>query len=182
MPRVGIRSALLVTAVAVGLSLTLALGMWTSSGASPPTAGGVIHTSSNGTGVEQPRPGSGVLPSGATSSPAVGERLRSMAPTALDTLVASEEAAARQGSSPSKTAEGTWLIGAVGTYLVGRGATPGTYESAAPAGGRTCRWVVAGKNGGTLRSGSSKTRSLVTIHKTDGFFQTNDCSNWHKTS
>jgi len=170
--RPGPRSVVLAITLGTALSVTLALGVWASSGASPGTAAAVPHASSTGTDAAVP----------ATASPGAAAQLRSMDPAAVDQLAAGEEAAARAGTTPSKVAGGTWLIGDAGTYLVGRRATAGTYESAAPTGGRTCRWAVVGTDGDTLRSGSSTSRSVVTIHKTDGFFQTKDCPSWHKVS
>jgi len=180
--RVGNRSVLLATATGILLSLTLALWVWASAGVAAPSQASPRRTSSTGTGAQELRPGSGDLPSGGPTSLGGADQLRSMDPAALDRYVASEEAAPRGGPSPSKAAKDTWLVGQVGTYLVGRGISAGTYESAGAKEGKICRWGVTGTKGDSLRSGSSSSRTVVTIHTTDGFFQTQDCSNWHKTS
>jgi len=41
---------------------------------------------------------------------------------------------------------------------------------------------LSGTKSDILGAGSSTSRIVVTIQKTDGFFQTKDCANWHKIS
>lgn len=182
MGRSGTRTVLLATALAMGLSLTLAFGVWASTGASTRSQVGLPRPSSTGIGAEEVPTGTGGTPGSGPASPALADQLHTMDATSVDRYAASEEAAARGGPNPSAAAKGTWLIGKVGTYLVGRGVAPGTYESAGASAGKTCRWGVTGTDSHTLKSGSSSKRTVVTIDKTAGFFQTQDCSNWHKIS
>jgi hypothetical protein len=87
-------------------------------------------------------------------------------------------------AKPSTT--GTWFVGEVGTYLVGRGIPPGTYESVGGQDGRRCEWArlkgLATTAGDVLAAGSTSSRASVTILATDAFFQTKDCANWRKVS
>ena len=155
------RWVLLTAALGLSLMLPVTLGVWSatrtvaSSRALPPSA--------------QPPPGGAA-------------QLRGLDPATLDRQVAGEEAAAAPGGSRAAPARGSQIAGAVGTYQVGRGVAPGTYTSAAPGAGRTCRWAISDTNGDTLRSGRSTAATVVTIHATDGFFETNGCSNWRRLS
>lgn len=182
MGRSGTRSMLLATAVSMGLSLTLAVVVWSSTGDAARSQAGPPRPSSTGIGAAVVPTGTGGVPRGGPTSPGGADQLRRMDPASVDRYAAGEDATARGGPSQSAPAKGTWLVGEVGTYLVGRGVSPGRYESAGPRAGHVCRWGVTGTNGDTLRSGSGGTRTVVTIHKTDGFFQTQDCSNWRKIS
>lgn len=180
--RAGTRTVLLAAALVVGLSSMLAIAVWASAQGTPTGRVGTAPAQTPAPfAADLPPLRGGSVPVAPTSA-GVAQQLHTMDLKSLDKAVASEEAAVRQASSPSRVAGGTWLIGEVGAYLVGRRATPGTYESAAPAAGKTCRWAVADINGNTLRSGSSRTRTSVVIRKTDGFFQTTGCANWHKIS
>jgi hypothetical protein len=105
-----------------------------------------------------------------------------MDPKEVARSAASEDAAARSGSKASAV-KGSWRVGEIGTYMVGRGIPPGKWESAAPATG-TCRWArlrgLSGKPADVVQSGSSSGRSLVTLRASDSFFETVNCANWHK--
>ncbi len=111
------------------------------------------------------------------------ERIRAMDPVQVARSVASEDAAARPGSVPSSAVKGVWRVGTVGTYLVGKGIAPGTYESAGATDGE-CEWSRLGDLSGgatsVIQRGSTSGRSLVTIRSSDAFFETSHCQNWHK--
>jgi len=161
--------------------LMLALGVWTST-RSPSVAVPILRVpaaSAGGRGLAASRNG---LPVGAAPSPTTAAQLHSMDPAALDRQVAEEEAGARQAQGRTAPAKGSWLVGEAGTYLVGRGVFAGTYASAGASQGKVCRWGVSGSDGTTDRSGSGKGRVVVTIRTVDGFFETSNCSNWHKIS
>ena len=185
MPTTGRRrTRWLLLAVAVGLAMVLPVtfGLWSathtvaSSRALPPGA------SSPGTGAKgAPGVSDGTLRS-ASPPPSGAAQLRGLDPATLDRQVAGEEAASAPGATRAAPAKGSWIAGEVGTYQVGRGVAAGTYTSAAPGAGRTCRWAVSGTSGDTLRSGRSSAATVVTIRATDGFFQSNGCSNWRRLS
>jgi len=103
------------------------------------------------------------------------------AATAKDQQAAHDDAQPTPGASPQPA--GTWRLGRLGTYLVGRGIPPGIYDSAAPV-GSICRWVrlsgLTGVKGEVIAGHDSAGPSRVTIRASDKFFQTNGCSNWHK--
>lgn len=116
---------------------------------------------------------------------AVGEaeRIRAMDPAQVARSVASEDAAARPGSVPGSAVKGVWRVGAVGTYLVGKGIAPGTYESAGATQG-SCQWSrlrdLSGTASSVIQRGSDSGTSVVTIRSSDAFFETSHCQNWHK--
>ncbi len=185
MPTTGRRRtrwAVLTAAVALTLVLPVTLGVWsatrtaTYSRALPPSP------TSTGTGVEGTPGVSDGTPRSASPAPSGAAQLRGLDPATLDRQVAGEDAAAAPGASRAAPAKGSRIAGAVGTYQVGRGVAPGTYASAAPAAGRTCRWAVSATSGDTLRSGQSTAATVVTIHATDGFFETTGCSTWRRLS
>ncbi len=185
MPTTGRRrTRWLLLAVAVGLVLVLpvTLGLWSptrtlaSSRALPPSA------SSTGTGATGAPGASDDTRRSASPPPSGAAQLRGLDPATLDRQVAGEEGASAPGASRAAPAKGSWVAGEVGTYQVGRGVAAGTYASAAPGAGRTCRWAVSGTSGDPLRSGQSSAATVVTIRATDGFFQTNGCSNWRRLS
>jgi hypothetical protein len=164
MPTTGRRRtrwALLVAAMGLALVLPVTLSVW--------SATRTVASSR-------------ALPPSASSPPGGAAQLRGLAPATLDRQVAAEEAAAVPGASRAAPAKGSRIAGQVGTYQVGRGVAAGTYASAAPGGGRTCRWAVSGTSGNTLRSGHGTASTVVTIHATDGFFETNGCSSWRRVS
>ena len=179
--RAGPRSALLITAWVCGLILSLGLALWTSVGASSPTLTNRSSSRPSGVAAARAHPGD-VGPRSGPTSPALAGQLRTMDPKSLDRDVAQEEARSRGGTPHATPTTDAWLVGEAGTYLVGRGITTGTYESAGAADSTTCRWSVKGTNFTTRRSGSSNSRTVVTIRRTDGFFETEGCSNWHRTS
>ncbi len=116
---------------------------------------------------------------------AVGEaeRIRAMDPVQVARSVASEDAAARPGAAPQSAVKGVWRVGKVGTYLVGKGIAPGTYESAGTTQGQ-CQWSrlrdLSGEASSVIQRGSTTGKSLVTIRSSDAFFETSHCQNWHK--
>jgi hypothetical protein len=180
--RTGTRSMLLAIAWGMGLIVIMTGGVWIATGALPLSQAASSRPTSTGIGVGQLPTASRSLPSGVPSPPGGADQLKAMDPNSLDKLVAREDGATRRGQSQSTAAKATWLVGDVGTYLVGRGVSTGTYESAGASHGKTCRWIVTGRGGEHLRSGASASRTVVTINKTDGFFQTNDCLNWRKVT
>jgi hypothetical protein len=69
-----------------------------------------------------------------------------------------------------------------GTYEVGVDVKPGTYVSAKPDSG-TCYWArLKGTDGigGIIDNDLSSGRTVVTIKKSDKFFETKGCSDWTK--
>ncbi len=106
-----------------------------------------------------------------------------MSLTELEERAAGKQAGAQPAPTQTSPLKGTWFIGELGTYLVGRGIPAGTYESAGAIGGGTCQWTrLKGGNAAVLASGSATGRTKVTIQKTDGFFATQDCANWQRIS
>lgn len=176
--RKGTRSVFV--AAALGLVLAVAAAVWASTGPPSRIQSALPRSSSAPTDGDARTPDRAVPSSGDPTAPSLADQLHSMDADSLRRYVAGEESHARQAPSQSAATKGTWLVGEVGTYLVGRGVSAGEYESAGGSGGKTCRWSVRASNGNTVRTGSSTTRVVVTLHKADGFFQTNDCSNWRK--
>jgi hypothetical protein len=102
--------------------------------------------------------------------------------TAQDRAAAREDQAS--GASGVKAApSGTWVLGSVGTYLVGRGIRPGTYRSAGPTSG-VCHWArlkgLSSAHADTIVNRAATGSSTVTIKATDKFFSTSNCENWLK--
>jgi hypothetical protein len=101
--------------------------------------------------------------------------------TAQDLAAAREDARATGG--PAAGASGTWLVGSVGTYSVGRGIRPGTYRSAAPASGQ-CHWSrmrgLRDAASDVIADRSAAGPSVVRIKSTDKFFVTTNCANWQR--
>jgi hypothetical protein len=181
--RVARLSVALATALGVGLSLSVGLGAWGSTGAVTVTKAALPRAAATPSG--SVHPGAQGSASGGPTSPSLAKQLRSMDPKSLDASVASKEADARRSPGSATPTKGHWFLGEVGTYVVGRGIPPGTYESAGALGGRTCQWARGkgtGTKDATAGAGSSSSRTVVTIRKTDKYFQTKDCSNWHKIS
>ncbi|WP_256796411.1 hypothetical protein [Terrabacter sp. Ter38] len=172
----------MVFAAALGMGLTLVtLGTWDASGASPLGTKNASHASSARTGLEKDGEGVNGGPGDPTST-GLADRLRRMDPKALDTSVAREDAGGGRTRAQGTSTKTAWFVGDVGTYLVGRGIPPGRYESVGSRDGRICRWSVIGADGVPTRSGSSSTRTIVTLDKDAGFFQSKDCANWHAIS
>lgn len=144
-------------------------------------------------GIETPRTAGSTPPTAVARSTTVAppppaavgeaERIRAMDPAQVARSVASEDAAARPGSVPGSAVKGVWRVGAVGTYLVGKGIAPGTYESAGATQG-SCQWSrlrdLSGKASSVIQRGSDSGTSVVTIRSSDAFFETSHCQNWHK--
>jgi hypothetical protein len=69
-----------------------------------------------------------------------------------------------------------------GTYEVGVDVKPGTYVSAAPD--ANCYWARLKGSGGSLddilANNNTSGRSVVTIKKTDKFFESSGCEPWTK--
>jgi hypothetical protein len=90
-----------------------------------------------------------------------------------------------QGDGSAALPPGTYRLGSVGTYLVGKGIQPGTYKSAAPASGK-CHWArLSGATNSAediIAKRSSTGPSIVKIKATDKFFETRGCANWLKIS
>jgi hypothetical protein len=69
-----------------------------------------------------------------------------------------------------------------GTYEVGVDVKPGTYVSSKPDSGN-CYWArTKGSDGiiGIIANNNSSGRSVVTIKKTDKFFESSGCNPWTK--
>jgi hypothetical protein len=96
---------------------------------------------------------------------------------------ATREDAQGDGSVAKAVPSGTWLLGSVGTYLVGRGIRPGTYRSAAPASG-LCHWSrlsgLSDAPADVIADRSVAGPSTVKIKASDKFFLTSNCANWQK--
>jgi hypothetical protein len=170
-------------AIAVALGLSLTLGVWAFSGAPTRSQVGLAAPTSSGIRAGGVATGAGHPTRDAPPpSPGLADQLHGMDPASVDRLAANEEAAARGGTPASTLKTRSWLVGEVGTYRVGRGVAPGTYESAGAMKGRVCRWSVSGSDGTLVSAGSGVRRAVVTIHTTDRYFETQDCSNWHRIS
>lgn len=119
-------------------------------------------------------PRAGGPTSGRGTAPPAAARL---SPGQID--AAMKEAEGGQRTSAGNT---TWFVGEVGTYMVGRGIPPGTYVSAAPGNG-TCSWSRLRSPDavhGVITQATTRTASTITILKTDRFFTTTGCTNWHR--
>lgn len=69
-----------------------------------------------------------------------------------------------------------------GTYQVGVDVKPGTYVSQKPSSGN-CYWArLSGTDGlgGIIANNNSSGQSVVTIRKTDKYFESSGCSDWTK--
>lgn len=69
-----------------------------------------------------------------------------------------------------------------GTFQVGVDVKPGTYVSKKPS-GRNCYWArLSGQDGfdSIIDNGNSAGQVVVTIRKTDKFFESSGCSDWTK--
>ncbi len=69
-----------------------------------------------------------------------------------------------------------------GTYQVGVDVKPGTYISQKPSSGN-CYWArLSGTDGlgGIIANNNSSGQSVVTIRKTDKYFESSGCSDWTK--
>lgn len=68
-----------------------------------------------------------------------------------------------------------------GTYQVGVDIKPGTYVSSKPDSGN-CYWARLKDDKGSVYSiidnNNTSGQSVVTIHRTDKFFETNGCNDW----
>ena len=124
------------------------------------------------------RPSAAAHIAGPTSS-------RGTAPSAAASLSPSQiDAAMKEAESGQRTsaANKTWFVGDVGTYIVGRGIPPGTYVSAAPGKG-SCSWSrlrAPGAANEVITRATTNKASTITILKTDKFFTTTGCTNWHR--
>jgi hypothetical protein len=103
--------------------------------------------------------------------------------TAQDQQATREDAQDTGGAGAKAVPNGTWVLGSVGTYVVGRGIRPGVYRSAGAIGG-TCQWARLKGSGDApadvIVNRSATGSSTVTIKSTDKFFRTSDCKNWQK--
>lgn len=73
-------------------------------------------------------------------------------------------------------------MGGDGTYQVGVDVKPGTYVSKEPESGN-CYWarLTGGDNlGSIIENGNSAGQVVVTIKKSDKFFESSGCSDWTK--
>jgi len=101
----------------------------------------------------------------------------SLSPSQIDAAMKEAE-----GGQRASAANKTWFVGEVGTYTVGRGIPPGTYVSAAPGKG-SCSWSrlrAPGAANEVITQATTTTASTITILKTDKFFTTTGCTNWHR--
>jgi hypothetical protein len=111
-------------------------------------------------------------------------------PTPLDTAAldkldqqAARDDGATRGSSAGVTNRRDWIVGSAGTYLVGRGISPGTYQSAGSPTGQ-CTWArltMAKSATRIVDHGTATGAVTVRIRASDKFFETRDCANWHRT-
>jgi hypothetical protein len=118
----------------------------------------------------------------ATSNPAEAAKALKKKATTQDKQAARED---EQGDGSAALPLGTYRLGSVGTYLVGKGIQPGTYKSAAPTSGK-CHWArLSGATNSAediIAKRSSTGPSIVKIKATDKFFETRGCANWLKIS
>lgn len=175
------RSALFATGVAVLLCLAAAFGVWAFATAPATTQAGLPASPTGAAGAGR---GSAVAPQPGAAPRSV--RPSTTDPKDLDAIAASEDAAARQTPGQQPSTKSASFVGEVGTYLVGRGIPPGTYESAGGHDGRTCHWSrlkgLARVPADVVASGSATGPTRVTIVASDAFFETKDCATWHKTA
>ncbi|MEP6855044.1 MAG: hypothetical protein ABJA33_06225 [Pedococcus sp.] len=169
----------LMMSASAGFVFVRDLGDATASASTP----GIVATRTDSSKLP-PEPGPSATV-GARSSGAVSEaeRIRALDPVQVARSVASDDAAARPGAVPSSAVKGVWRVGKVGTYLVGKGIAPGTYESAGATEGQ-CQWSrlrdLGAKPTSVVQRGSGSGKSVVTISSSDAFFETSGCQNWHK--
>jgi hypothetical protein len=119
-----------------------------------------------------------------------GAPTSSGSPTPLDTAAldkldqqAARDDGATGGSSAGATKRRDWIVGSAGTYLVGRGISPGTYRSAGSPTGQ-CTWArltMAKSATRVVDHGTATGAVTVRIRASDKFFETRDCANWHRT-
>lgn len=170
-------SVAIVVGLALAVAVALALAPEPAPTPLPMTTPAPISGAAVGAGSPTPAP---VRTDGVRAE---AERLRDMDPVKVARSVASEDAAAKRASGAASAVKGVWRVGAVGTYLVGKGMAPGTYESAGATQGE-CHWArlqdLDGKATSVIEVGSGVGRNVVTIEDGDGFFETSHCQNWHK--
>ncbi|WP_460966770.1 hypothetical protein [Pedococcus soli] len=174
-------------AVALGLavvaagSVAVSLAMGVGSGdarSNPSTSSGQQQSRALGhpTGAAT----TGVKPTGSSEA----RRLHALDPTQVARSVASDDATAKKPAAGT-AAKGVWHLGEVGTYLVGKGIAPGTYESAGATQGE-CSWSrlrdLDGKATAVIQRGAGTGKAVVTIRSSDAFFETAHCQNWHKVA
>ena len=183
----GRRSGVLATVVGLALALT-AFGVW-AFGASPsasPSPTSANQSAAAGTSAVAGAGPAATAAPGGQRPPGSSAGSSSVDPRDLDALAASEDAAARQTSGQRPATKGASFVGEVGTYLVGRGIPPGTYESAGGFEGRTCHWFrlkgLTDKPADVVASGTTTGPTRVTIVAADAFFQTRDCATWHRVT
>ena len=158
--------------VTAGLALAAALVTGCTATSNPPSASGTTRAT----------PGASTSPRAATATKATPTPLDTAALDKLDQQAGRDDRATG-GRSAGATKPGDWIVGAVGTYLVGRGIAAGTYRSAGSPTGR-CTWARLTMTKSTTRVIDSGTaRGAVTVHirASDKFFETRDCANWHRT-
>src|SRR4051812_28792306 len=113
------RPGLLVATLALGLGVTAGIGACglpdTSRPAAPSPSGGPQAP----TGAVR-SPATGPEPTGAAPQ-ATGKRLPGMSLTELEERAAGKQAGAQPAPTQTSPLKGTWFIGELGTYLVGRG-------------------------------------------------------------
>src|SRR5690348_6998801 len=103
----------------VSLAVALAIALTT----------GVAVAASSRTPSARPGRAAGSPP---TTSPTLSEadRIRQLDRVQVDRSAAAADASAGPSSTGAASANGVWRLGALGTYVVGKGIPPGTYESA----------------------------------------------------
>jgi hypothetical protein len=100
------------------------------------------------------------------------------APTVTQTVEVPGPATTVTAGPPAAAA----AIPGEGTYQVGVDVKPGTYLSKGPQDGN-CYWArLSGSDGfaDIIANGNTAGQIVVTIKKTDKFFETNGCNDWTK--
>jgi hypothetical protein len=160
-------------AVAVVAAIATGVALSTHDGSTP-----TAKASASGSTVSSPP----TVPatSNAAKTAKAAEALKNKQAAREDKQAARED---EQGDGSATPPPGTYRLGSVGTYLVGKGIAPGTYKSAAPTSGK-CHWArLSGATNSAediIAKRSSKGPSIVKIKATDKFFETRGCENWLK--
>jgi len=114
----------------------------------------------------------------ATTITATGATVTLPAPTVTQTVeVTSPPKTVTVGPPPPAVA-----IPGDGTYQVGVDVKPGTYVSKGPQDGNCYYARLSGSDGFSdiIANGNTSGQIVVTIKKTDKFFETNGCNDWTK--
>lgn len=128
--------------------------------------------------------GVGIGSSG-SDEPSVSTPTVWVTPQPLDTATApTPDAVAAEPTAAAEQA-GPRTSFSAGTYEVGSDIEPGKYKTTGPDSGPSCYWArlkdTDGDFDSIIANGNAEGQTTVTISKTDGAFQTGDCT-WTKSA